>query len=204
MAQTSLNNQETTDPLTIQVLKYPEKPDRDLPTASLVSKNEEQLNVLLDTVTFDKADSLYEESIDPKDSLIPLSHIPAQTCYRNSALSALFNISPFLNFLNQVAQSWDARNVILKSLHGLADVSRHRTVTESTTARRRRLEDSLKTFWDEMTGNDPMGNNYRDTASSTSWDPTEAANDPSEFISELFDRIVTSDLADDQVGQDGR
>lgn len=96
-------------PLQLQVPDYPDETDWDLPTSTDTTfddtSNQDLFNVLLHIPPFHNDTEWVRESVTANDNVRPLVHNPKNSCYRNAALSALMNLSPFNNFI-QKCQSW--------------------------------------------------------------------------------------------------
>lgn len=191
------------DPLTVQVLDYPQRANRDLPTGPLAGRIIDAGLHFTYAITFG-ADDPFIQDVEPSDQVMALLHRPANTCYRNAALSAVFNLAPFLNFLDQVAIVPNSRNVLLSSLGDMAQVVRRSLPREPRRNRQTRLSRPLESFWDHFTTDVPRRNDYREPSSLHPWAQNEDMQDPAEFIWTLFDRIATSDLDEMQVASDQR
>lgn len=192
-----------TRPPSIQTPGYPVQDGHDLPTGVALADVDDNLQAILQLPPFGNDNALFRETINSGDQLLPLPHKPKNTCYRNSALAALFNVSPFLNFLDEVAQQSNERNSVLNSLKLLADTFRGTERGESIRTRRRRLGTEMNSFWVEMTTRIQESNGYLDLLPQLHTPSADGMDDPNDLVLYLFPRIVDSDLEANQLGSDG-
>lgn len=145
----------------IETPSYPAFVGSNLPTGGDTDPGGEQ-----DAFDAVVPDALVADTMKPESVLISMPHLPANTCYRNSAVAALLNIAPFVNYVQSVAAEKNRENPLAQSLAGLADVFRDVDM-DSETARLSKLNKRMSVFW-KWLRQQPKSND-EDRWSPTAW-----------------------------------
>lgn len=194
-------------PRSLQIAVYPNQPGEDFPTAQF-NTGDLRLGAQLAQL---RAMPPLEEDSPYLQNATPATDVPAilnynvdNICFRNAALTALFNLSPFLNFLSQVAEAPDPGNRLLTRLQALAVGSRRNEGGLGAAPRRRQVDGLLQAFWQDLLtpaagDNDHRALNRRERFPQEDGDP----EDPGDFLIYLFDRIATTDIVPGQADSDG-
>ncbi|KAI3392191.1 hypothetical protein diail_6082 [Diaporthe ilicicola] len=130
-------------PTQMQTPRLPEKDGHDLPSATGEANRptyHDNLQRILASPPLENGDVLLQETIQETDRLFPL--MPQRPDIRgiswfSSALMALFNISPFLDFLNEVRRRGPCSDPVLEALLDLGQSFRNWHSDESTAADQR-------------------------------------------------------------------
>lgn len=132
---------------------YPHAPDRGLATDGAVYGSPDPIadrnfkfrpNHLVLDPKLTKRDLIKDD-----DNLIPLPHAPANTCFRNSLFACLFNIAPFVNFVQQQAQAASGAEVgqVFRELDAVGKAYR----AASGHSKRTALNTTTKALWHTLT-----------------------------------------------------
>lgn len=186
-------------PLRIDTPSYPDVANRDLPTGGSRQTLIEALQKYTDECIPDNL--MVQNNLSEDDRLQPVLHRPQNTCYRNAALAALFNIAPFVNFLHRMDSHSTPRLIVFTLLRELHDSFRKGGIG-STKPYRQRVDE----FWRQI--NDDSEQSWQQFCASrgetSDTDAEEVAaedytesismHDSAEFVSWLFRRLEEVEL----------
>jgi hypothetical protein len=156
---------------------------------------------------------LYTDSrISSKDSIRrALPHVPGNTCYRNSALAAVFNVSPFLNFIDSCVQADAAKTPMIKELQSLGRIFRNAD-NDAEDVRSVKLTKGMATVWDRLNTDPPPSSKGTGMELTQPWgaycttvgmeikptgqeiQKTSDMEDSVEFLNYLFQRLMCCEL----------
>jgi hypothetical protein len=136
-------------------ITYPKAPNHDLPTPDKNRQRQAFQRIPGIEKRVVPLEIFNRDAFEPDQRLQAIPHVPANTCYRNAMLAALFNVAPFVNYINTVsngvygseqALSKDAlqqpeKFIIFKYLADLHQEFRHGGTS---------LRDHATRFWDYL------------------------------------------------------
>lgn len=119
---------DTSDPALIQAPAWPHEDGYDLPVSQEKPAVDDELQVVLDAAPLGSDHALVRERIGELDTHTPIypdatSNGTNRSCY-GAILMALFNLSPFLNFIEDAANKKAFNDHIFVGLHSLAEAFR--------------------------------------------------------------------------------
>lgn len=190
---------ELLDPAVIQAPGWVKEDGYDLPISPEKPAIHAKLQVVLDAVPLGSDHALIRERIGPYDTHIPIypgftRSEPSSNTHRSwlgALLMALFNLSPFLNFIEEAANNKAFNDHIIIGLHSMAKTFHRRSNDQLEDEE---LEDGiwsrLETFWQCIMTEGPNGvgrfwPNYCHVP---------------EFLNYLFKRLERAQLRQGQAG----
>lgn len=190
------------DPEQIQAPGFVEEDGHDLPISPARPPIHDRLQAVLDAAPLGPGHALVRNRIRESDRLSPIPPYPGPD-YRPepvaATLMALFNVSPFLNFLEDVAKKNASHDPLLAGLHALARSFRGwRGLAEDEKKQQEEIASLWGIIWNIMNTNRPVP--------ARSELPQKLDGGPAfreaEFISYLFRTIEHGDLQLYQAGGD--
>ncbi|KAI1880284.1 hypothetical protein JX265_001905 [Neoarthrinium moseri] len=125
-------------PIRVEAPYYPHYERWDLPTTGALNAGIEEV-----VRTTPPEKSLLVEAISSDTDLFPFNNDPPATCYRNAALVALFNISPFVNIIRAINDRKGGNNGIFAHLVAICNPFLEGDTPDN-------IQPHLNTFWDNL------------------------------------------------------
>lgn len=184
-----------TDPTRIQAPGLLKEDGHDLPISPARAAVHDTLQAVLDSAPVAPGHSLIRERVDENDRLCPMYSEYVDRTFFGATLMALFNVSPFLNFLEEAVEKNAFNDPLLDGLYRLARSFRGWAEGEDTENKQQDAVNNLMgTVWEciknKRTGQPPPFN----------FGPAD--NIVHNFIYYLFDRIEKAELQQGQAGGD--
>ena len=186
-------------PAVIQAPGWAQEDGHDLPISPEKPAVHEKLQVVLDAAPLGSDHALIRERIGPYDTHLPIypgatSGKPSSNTDRSwlgAILMALFNLSPFINFIEEAANNKAFNDHIFIGLHSLAQ-SFHRRGNDQLEDEEweQDLWSGIQTFWQCIKTEGPNGGEPF---------PDQYCHVP-EFLYYLFDRLERAQLLQNQAG----
>lgn len=211
----SRNNGQNLVPIRISIPSYPIAPGRDLPTAGLLPVMTDHDHIFAGAWAPDA--QMTQNGLDHDADLAFVPHVPAATCYRNASLAALFNLAPFINFLDRVNKQRRLEPNLYQQLAKLHSSFRNLDNFDDARERQLHYNQRVATFW-QMLNQDPTILNYDHDGSNRSWrayhqnigvgsrtpggQNERGVQDSNEFIIYLLERLIFGELDGRMVDSD--
>lgn len=109
-----------TDPARIQAPGLLKEDGHDLPISPARPAIHDTLQAVLDSAPVGPGHALVRERVDENDRLCPMYSQYRDETFFGATLMALFNVSPFLNFLEEAVEKKATNDPLLVGLHRLA------------------------------------------------------------------------------------
>lgn len=185
------------DPTQIQAPGLLEEDGHDLPISSArPADTHDTLQAVLESAPLGPGNFLVRERVSENDRLCPMYSDHENRTYFGAALMALFNVSPFLNFLEEAVEKKAFNDPLLVGLHRLARSFRGWEKGEEAEEKQQdSIQSLMATIWGHITAPPKAGQ-----PPPFKFGP--AATIVYDFIHYLFERIEHGELQQGQAGGD--
>ncbi|KAG6354107.1 hypothetical protein INS49_005078 [Diaporthe citri] len=184
------------DPARIQAPGLLEEDGHDLPISPARPAIHDTLQAVLESAPVGPGHSLVRERVDENDRLCPMYPNDGRGTFFGTTLMALFNVSPFLNFLDEAVEKKAFNDPLLVGLHRLAQSFRGWEKGEETEDKQQdSVESLMKTVWACITNPQRAGK-----LPPFKFGPADTI--VLNFITYLFERIENGELQQSQTGGD--
>lgn len=147
--------------LSIAVPRYPSSAgSRDLPTGERIPPNDDAGDPYNIAATRIPDAAFVQNNLDHNVKLEAIPHWPSFTCYRNASLAALFNVAPFINFLERVSRQRRIPNDMYRQLLNVCDLFRNKHGIGSR-EREIQYKDAVIDFWNSLDKESSLMNSTR-------------------------------------------
>lgn len=167
----------------------------DLPVSPARPLIHDRLQAVLDSAPMGPGHALVRVRVEEYDRLCPILPRNVDGTFYGATLMALFNISPFLNFLEEAHKKNAFYDPLLEELHGLAESFRGwRKDDETEQEQQKAVQSRKRGVWQHITD--------RRAGQPAAFSGLSSPTPVPDFIRYLFERIEHAELRQGQGGGD--